>query len=176
LASVAERQVAAPSGLVCVAQVATAHGVRGALKLRCFTEDPASVAAYGAVCDAHGRELFRLRIIGQSRTGVIVKAEGIDSREAAEALRGLDLYIPRDRLPDTDTDEFYHSDLVGLAAFDAEGARCGEVVAVQNYGAGDLLEVRLDAGETILVPFTENAVPSIDLDGGRLVIVPPRLS
>src|SRR3712207_3290807 len=101
------------SGMVRVASVATAHGVRGALKLRCYTEEPESVAAYGPVFDAKGRELFRLAVIGRTKGGVIAKAEGIEDRDAAEALRGLDLYVPRDCLPEPEEDEFYVSDLVG---------------------------------------------------------------
>jgi 16S rRNA processing protein RimM len=160
--------------MVCVAQVATAHGVRGALRLRTFTEDPASVAAYGPLCDERGRELFSVRVIGAAKGGVLVKAEGVETRDDAEALRGLRLYIPRDRLPEPeDEDEFYMNDLVGLEAVDADGAVRGRVVAVQNFGAGELVEVRGPDGETFYVPFTREAVPEVDVKGGRVVIDPP---
>jgi 16S rRNA processing protein RimM len=160
--------------MVCVAQVATAHGVRGALRLRTFTEDPASVAAYGPLLDEKGRELFSVRVIGAAKGGVLVKAEGVETRDDAEALRGLRLYIPRDRLPEPeDEDEFYLSDLVGLEAVDAAGAPRGRVVTVQNFGAGDLVEVRGPDGETFYVPFTREAVPEVDVKGGRVVIAPP---
>jgi 16S rRNA processing protein RimM len=160
--------------MVCVAQVATAHGVRGALRLRTFTEDPASVAAYGPLCDEKGRELFSVRVIGAAKGGVLAKADGIETRDDAEALRGVRLFVPRDRLPEPeDEDEFYLTDLVGLEAVDAEGAVRGRVVAVQNFGAGDLVEVRGPDGETFYVPFTREAVPEVDVKGGRVVIAPP---
>ena len=164
------------AAMVCVAQVATAHGVRGALRLRTFTEDPESVAAYGPLCDAQGRELFRVAILGQAKGGVIVRAEGIEDRDAAEALRGTRLYVPRERLPEPEPDEFYHGDLVGLEAVDAEGRPRGRVVAVHNFGAGDLIELGAEGGgrgDTVLVPFTREAVPEVDLAAGRIVVVPP---
>jgi 16S rRNA processing protein RimM len=159
--------------LVCVAVVATAHGVRGALKLRCFTERPASVAAYGPVCDRRGRELLTLRVIGTTKDGVIAEASGVTSREAAERLRGTELYVPRSRLPEPDEGEFYHTDLIGLEAVDRAGRACGRVVGVANYGAGDVIEIAPDEGETLLVPFTAAAVPEVDLAHRRVVIEPP---
>jgi 16S rRNA processing protein RimM len=161
-------------GMVCVASVATAHGVRGALKLRCYTEEPESVAAYGPVFDAQGRELFHLTVIGSTKGGVIARAEGIGDRDAAEALRGLDLYVPRDRLPATDEDEFYVSDLVGMEAVGPDGSAQGRIVAVHNFGAGDLIEVQPAEGESQLVPFTREAVPDVDLAARRAVVVLPR--
>jgi 16S rRNA processing protein RimM len=164
----------APRELVCVATVATAHGVRGALKLRAWTEEPASVAAYGPVYDAEGRELFRLEVIGEARQGVIAKASGITSRDAAEALRGVDLYVPRNRLPPTGEDEFYQEDLIGLEAVDSGGTVRGRVAAVYNHGAGDVLEIQPAHGTaTLVLPFTREAVPAVDIAGGRLVIEPP---
>jgi 16S rRNA processing protein RimM len=113
-------------------------------------------------------------VIGAAKGGVLVKAEGVETRDDAEALRGLRLYIPRDRLPEPeDEDEFYLSDLVGLEAVDAAGAPRGRVVAVQNFGAGDLVEVRGPDGETFYVPFTREAVPEVDVKGRRVVIAPP---
>ena len=162
------------SGMVCVASVATAHGVRGALKLRCYTEEPESVAAYGPVFDAKGHELFRLSVIGRTKGGVIAKAEGIEDRDAAEALRGLDLYVPRERLPATEEDEFYVSDLVGMEAVDAEGAVQGRIVAVHDFGAGDLIEVQPPQGDSHLVPFTRASVPEVDLAARRAVVILPK--
>lgn len=159
--------------LVCVAVVAAAHGVRGALKLRCFTEDPASVAAYGPVCDRQGRERLTLRVIGRVKDGVLAEVAGVDSREAAERLRGTELFVPRSRLPEPAAGEFYHADLVGLEAVDRAGRSRGRIVAVANYGAGDILEIAPERGETLLLPFTEAAVPVVDLTARRLVIDPP---
>jgi 16S rRNA processing protein RimM len=159
--------------MVCVATVATAHGVRGAVKLRCYTEEPEGVAAYGPLYDAKGRELFTLTLLHRVRGGIVARIEGVDSREAAEALRGLDLYVPRDRLPPPEPEEFYHEDLVGLEAVDREGRPQGRVVGVQNYGAGDLLELRTADGGSVFVPFTHESVPEVDLGAGRVVVVLP---
>jgi len=160
--------------MVCVAAVTAAHGVRGALKLRCFTESPENVAAYGPLFDEAGRRLFELRVIGPTKGGVIVKAEGIDDRDAAEALRGLRLHVPRAKLPAAEEDEFYVEDLIGLETVDAEGHRLGRVVAVHDFGAGDILEYETNRG-TELVPFLRAHVPAVDLEAGRIVVDPPRV-
>jgi 16S rRNA processing protein RimM len=159
--------------MVCLAQVAAPHGVRGAVKLRCFTEEPRNVAAYGPLCDELGRELFRVRVVSETPGGVVAQPDGIADRDAAQALRGLRLYVPRARLPEPEPDEFYHEDLVGLAARDARGEPLGRVVAVFDFGAGDLLELETVTGERLMVPFTRAAVPEIDLAGGYVVVVPP---
>ncbi len=156
--------------MVCVAQIGAAHGVRGAFRVRCFTELPESVAAYGPLCAADGRVLFELEIVGSTKGGVIARAPGIADRDAAEALRGTRLYVPRSRLPEPDEEEFYHEDLVGLVARDRTGSELGRVAAVHNYGAGDILEIATTAGASELVPFTRAAVPVIDLARGFLTI------
>jgi 16S rRNA processing protein RimM len=161
------------AAMVCVAQVATAHGVRGALKLRCFTEAPDGAAAYGPLCDERGRELFSVRVVGRAPGGVIAEVEGIRDRDAALALRGTRLYVPRERLPEPEEGEFYHEDLVGLAARTPEGEPLGRVTAVHDFGAGELLEVELASGGSELVPFTHEAVPDIDLAGGHVTVVLP---
>ena len=159
--------------LVCVAEVATAHGVRGALKLRCFTERPESVAAYGPLLDAQGRELLRPRVIGRWRGGVVVVSENIRDRDAAEALRGRKLYVPRRALPPAGEEEYYHADLLGLRAVGTGGGELGEVLAVHEFGAGTLLEIGHDRRDSVLVPFTREAVPEIHLERGYLVVEPP---
>jgi 16S rRNA processing protein RimM len=155
---------------VCVAAVATAHGVRGALKLRCFTERPEDVAAYGPLYDSRGNRLFDLSIVGPAKGGVIVKAAGVGDREAAEALRGTELFVPRSALPEPDDDEFYYNDLEGLDVVDADGARIGVVKRVFNHGAGDLIEVESDQGQLRIFPFDKASVPVIDLDNRRLQV------
>ncbi len=158
------------SSLVCVAEVASPHGVRGAFKLRCFTETPEGALAYGPLLDEQGRELFRPRLIGHWRQGVIVRAAQITDRGAAERLRGRRLHVPRAALPPTAPDEFYHHDLIGLAVYDEAGAARGEVLAVHDFGAGTLLEVGADRRRSVLIPFTREAVPGIDLQEGRVTI------
>jgi 16S rRNA processing protein RimM len=165
--------MAARADLVCIAAVAAPHGVRGALRLRCFTADPASVAAYGPLHDRDGKELFAVRVIGRAKDGVIVAAAGITSRDQAEALRGRELYIPRAALPEPGEDEFYYTDLIGLAAVDPQGRPLGKVSAVANHGAGDVIEIARPDGPSLLVPFTRAVVPQVDLAGGRIVVAPP---
>jgi 16S rRNA processing protein RimM len=158
---------------VCVAAVATAHGVQGALKLRTFTERPEDVAAYGPVYDRRGERLFELRIVGRASGGVIVRAPGIEDRDAALALRGRELFVPRRALPELGADEFYVSDLQGLAVVRPGGGRLGVVRAVQNYGAGDVLEIIADDGRSLALPFDRATVPKIDLAQGCVVVAPP---
>ena len=158
---------------MCVAAVATAHGIRGALKLRCFTERPEDAVAYGPVYDQHGKRLFDLRMIGRSRGGILVEAEGIADRNAAEALRGMELFVPRTALPDLGPEEFYHTDLEGLDVLHADGARLGVVRALANFGAGDILEVMAEDGRTMALPFDQETVRTVDLAAGRLVVAPP---
>jgi 16S rRNA processing protein RimM len=161
------------SDWVCVAAVATAHGIRGALKLRCFTERPEDAAAYGPVYDKHGNQLFEIKVIGKSRGGILVEAEGIADRNAAEALRGAELFVPRAVLPALDPDEFYHSDLEGLHVLRRDGSRLGVVRALSNFGAGDVLEVLAEDGRTVALPFDRETVPTVDLAAGCVVVEPP---
>ena len=156
---------------MCVAAVAAAHGIKGALKLKSFTERPEDVAAYGPLFDRKGKHLFTLTVVGPAKGGVIAKADGIDDRDAAEALRGIELFVPRDVLPDTDEDEFYVHDLEGLDVFEAGGGRLGVVKQVVNHGAGDLLEIADDDGRLRILPFDKASVPVIDLEKGRLDVV-----
>lgn len=163
----------AASKLVCVAVVTAAHGVRGAFRLKTFTVEPEGVAAYGPVLDDQGAVLFPLRIVGPAQGGVIVTAPGIADRDAAEALRGMRLHVPRERLPKPDAEEFYHQDLVGLLAVGEAGEVLGRVSAVHNFGAGDVLELAADGGRSEVLPFTREVVPEIDVTGGRLVVRRP---
>ena len=159
--------------MVCVAAVVSAHGVQGALKLKSFTELPESCTSYGPLCDESGRELFELRVIGVTAEGLIARASGIEDRDAAAGLRGRRLYVPRSSLPKVEDEEFYHADLIGLRAFDPTGNMIGQVVAVENFGAGDLLEIGREGEVPLLVPFTHAVVPAIDLAAGRLELVVP---
>lgn len=165
-----------PPKLVCVAAVATAHGVRGALKLKCFTEDPASVAAYGPLLDEQGRELFSVRVLAPAKGGVIVAAEGIGDRDAAEALKGLRLYVPRERLPEPEDDAFYYEDLIGLAVQDTGGTDLGKVIAVHDFGAGEVLECARPDGTSDMIAFTRALVPEVDLEAGRITVRPEALA
>lgn len=161
---------------VCLGVVGSPHGVRGAVRIKSFTADPVAIADYGALEDKSGTRHFTLKVVGSAKGDgmVIAKLSGIGDRDRAEALRGLRLYAPRAVLPATsDEDEFYHADLVGLAALLEDGTRLGTVIAVHDFGAGDMLEIERDSGQPVLVPFTRAAVPVVDLAGRRVVLDPP---
>lgn len=161
--------------LVCLGQIGGAHGVRGLVKVRSFTAEPEGLVAYGPLTDATGSRTFDLALLSAQKGQFLARLAGVDDRNAAEALAGTRLYVLRDRLPPPQEDEFYHADLIGLAAADPAGEPLGRVVAVHDFGAGDVLEVATASGEpaTILLPFTRAVVPAIDFAAGRLVIVPP---
>ena len=159
---------------VCLGQILGAHGLAGEVQLRTFTDTPEDIASYGPLQDESGARSFEILKLRSAKKGPVARLKGVDGREAAEALKGVELYVERDRLPEPETGEWYHADLVGLAVEDADGKRLGRVVAVQNFGAEDLLEIKPDTGgQTLLVPFRRSTVPEVDLDGGRLVIAPP---
>jgi 16S rRNA processing protein RimM len=159
---------------VCLGQIGAAHGVRGEVRLRSFTADPAAIANYGPL-ESEGGRVFEIKTLRPAKEHFVATLAGIVDRDAAERLVNVKLYVPRDRLPPpTEPDEFYHADLVGLAAVDSDGRKLGTVIAVHNFGAGDLIEVRPDDGnKTQLVPFDEANVPRVDLASGKIVIDPP---
>ena len=158
---------------VCIAQIGAAHGVRGEVRLRAFTEDPLSVRRYGPLETEDGRR-FEIEAVRPAKDMLVARLKGISDREAAERLTNLRLYVARDRLPRPADGEFYHADLIGLAATTADGAPFGTVKAVHNFGAGDLLEIEPAAGgATVMLPFNETAVPVVDVAAGRVVIEPP---
>src|SRR3954454_5408714 len=161
------------SARVCIAQIGAAHGVRGEVRLKPFTEDPLSVTRYGALEAEDGRR-FEIEAARPAKDMLVVRLKGVADRSAAEALTNLRLYVGREKLPQPEADEFYHADLVGLSAETASGEAFGVVKAVHNFGAGDLLEIEPAAGgATLMLPFTETTVPAIDLGGRKLVVAPP---
>jgi len=162
-------------GRVCLGIVGAPHGVRGAVRIKTFTDEPAAISRYGALEDESGDRRFTLRVIGSAKgDGIVVaRISGVADRDRAEALRGLRLYASRAVLPPTEEDEFYHADLVGLAAVLSDGTQIGRIVAVHDFGAGDVIEVARDHGQPVVVPFTRAAVPVVDIAGGRVVLDPP---
>ena len=159
---------------VCIAQIGAAHGVRGELRLKPFTEDPLSVTRYGPLETEDGKRRFEIETARPAKDMLVVRLKGVADREAAERLTNLRLYVARDRLPKPAEDEFYYADLIGLAAVTADGTPFGTVKTLHNFGAGDLLEIEpASGGNTLLLPFTEAVVPVIDIAGGRVVIAPP---
>jgi 16S rRNA processing protein RimM len=165
--------VAAPDPKICVGVVVGAQGIKGAVRIKPFTETPEGIAAYGPVTDEQGGRRYEVRIVGQGRGVVTAQLSGIADRGAAEALKGLRLYVPRSALPAPEAEEFYHADLVGLRAELRDGRAAGRVTAVHDHGAGAYLEITGAGGRPLILPFTRRAVPVVDLAGGRLVIDPP---
>jgi 16S rRNA processing protein RimM len=155
--------------LICIGAVAGAHGVRGLVRIKSFTERPEAVAAYGPVADDRGRS-YCIEVKGPAKGGVLAALTGVSDRDAAEALRGRRLYVPREAMPPPDADEYYHADLIGLAAVREDGRALGEVVAVHEHGSAPVLEVRLSEAESRLIPFTREAVPEVDLTAKRLTV------
>jgi 16S rRNA processing protein RimM len=162
-----------PARRVCVAIVTGAHGVKGAVRLKSFTADPADVARYGPLEDESGERHFALSLVGAGKGVLLARLAGIADRNQAEALRGLRLYLRRAALPPTADDEYYHADLIGLDARLTDGGVLGRVRAVHDFGAGDTLEIERAGGPPIMVPFTRAVVPVVDLEAGRLMIDPP---
>ena len=158
---------------ICVARIGAAHGVRGAVKLWTFTEDPLAVQQYGPLATKDGTRQFEVTHAREANGHLVATLKGIATREEAERLNGVELYIARDQLPETDEDEYYHADLIGLAAVTADDAPIGRVIAIHNFGAGDIIEIAPSDGATMLLPFTNAVVPTVDLAGGRVVIELP---
>jgi len=159
---------------VCIAQIGAAHGVRGEVRLKAFTEDPLSVARYGALETEDGKRHFEIEAVRPAKDMLVARLKGIADRDAAERLTNLKLYVAREKLPKPAEDEFYHADLVGLAAMKANGEAVGTVKAVHNFGAGDLIEIEpAGGGASVLWPFDETTVPVVDLAGGKIVVEPP---
>lgn len=159
---------------VCVGAIAGAFGVRGEVRLKSFCALPEDIAAYGPLWSEDGARHFEVMVTGQVKNGLSARLSGVATKEQADALRGVRLYAPRDALPNLPDDEYYHADLIGLEVTDTGGAVLGRVQAVLNHGAGDLLEVQGPGlTTTVLVPFTLEIVPTVDLAAGRIVADPP---
>ena len=159
---------------ICVARIGAAHGVRGAVKLWTFTEDPMAVTQYGPLATKDGARKFEVAHAREAKGHLVATLKGVATREEAERLNGLELYIPRSKLPATDADEYYHADLIGLSAVNAAFEPIGRVTAIHNFGAGDIIEIAPAHGATMLLPFSNAVVPTVDLAAGRVVIELPR--
>jgi 16S rRNA processing protein RimM len=158
---------------ICIARIGAAHGVRGAVKLWTFTEDPLAVKQYGPLLTKDGARSFEVASAREAKGHLVATLKGVATREEAERLNGLELYIAREKLPATEEDEYYHADLIGLAAVSATDEPLGRVTAIHNFGAGDIIEIAPPHGATMLLPFTHAVVPMVDLEGGRVVIELP---
>jgi len=156
---------------VCVAQIGAPHGIRGEVRLRSFIEDPMALAHYGALEAEDGSRALTLEVLRPAKNSLVARFAGVTDRKAAAELRNVKLYIPRARLPEPEDETYYHGDLIGLAVVDPDGAAVGTICGVQNFGAGDLLEIApASGGPSVLLPFTKALVPAVDIPGGRIVV------
>ena len=160
-----------PRDMVLVGRITGAHGIRGEVKLRSFTAEPAAIASYSPLETAAGAEIGILRVRTQ-KDGFIAVLKGVTDRNAAEALRGTELFVPRQRLPQADEGEVYVHDLIGLPVLLADGSKLGEIVDVADYGAGDLIDVKVEGrADTVLIPFAGQFV--LQADGDKVVVELP---
>lgn len=162
-----------PENPIQLAVIGAAHGIRGEVRVKTFTDDPLAIADYGLLYDGQGKayEVLEAR---SAKTVVVVRFKGVNDRNAAEALNGTELFIDRSQLPDDelDEDEFFQTDLIGLEALDADGKSYGVVSALFDFGGGDLIELSLKGKRPMLIPFTEAAVPEIDFEKGTIRVDP----
>jgi 16S rRNA processing protein RimM len=163
------------SKLILVGRVAGGFGVRGEVRVTAYTQDPLALLRYKALKREDGSPGLTLQSARAVKGAIIARAKEVATKEAADALRGLRLYVSREALPATeDEDEFYQADLIGLEAVTPDGVTLGRVKAIHDFGAGDILELDPGGGKpTSLLPFTREAVPTVDVAAGRLVAIPP---
>ena len=162
------------AALIYVAKIGAAHGVRGEVKLWPFTEDPLAVLNYGPLTTKDGARQFEVLRAREAKDHLVATLKGVTTRDDAARINGIELYIPRDRLPDTEDGEYYHADLIGLRAIDAQQQDIGKVVAIYNFGAGDIIEIAPPRGPSLLLPFTNAVVPTVDVAAGHVVVDLPQ--
>lgn len=162
------------SKLVAMGVIGGAHGIRGEVKLRSFAEDPKDITAYGALTDAQGK-IYKITVTGGTKDALIARVEGVADRNQAELLRNIELFVPRSALPKTASGEYYHEDLAGLAVVTESGEAYGTIAGVHNFGAGPVLVVRRSSGDEDYLPFSRKIFPSIDIEAGKAVIIPPEI-
>lgn len=159
---------------ICVGSIGGAYGVQGDVRIKSFCAEPTAIADYGPLFSEDGKHAFSLTLLRPIKNGFSVRIDGVATKEQADALKGAKLYVSRDALPALPDDEYYHTDLVGLTVLDTGGTELGKVHAVHNHGASDVLEIKLPGSSaTALLPFTLDAVPTVDLASGRIIADPP---
>jgi 16S rRNA processing protein RimM len=158
---------------ICVGMITGAHGVRGLLRLRSFTEDPETIMAYDELTDEDGKKSFAITIKSAAKDFFIAEMDGVKTKEAADALRNTKLYVSRKDLPKTGKREYYEADLIGLAVQDKKGGDHGKVLAIHNHGAGTFLEIGKGKSDSFMLPFTDAYVPEVDIKAGQVVVDVP---
>lgn len=160
--------------LILLGHVAGAHGIRGEVLVKTYTGAPADIAAYGPLTDATGTKSYKLKVVRVTPKGVIARVQGVADRNAAEALKGTALHVARAAMGEPQAGEYYYSDLIGLAAVSPDGAAIGTIKAVENFGAGDLLEIAFaGSGKTEFIAFTDANVPTVDIAACRVIVIIP---
>ncbi len=161
---------------ILLGRIGAPHGLKGEVVVQSFAAEPLDLKAYGPLTDENGVKQVHIKSLRVAGKGLIARLKDVEDRTAAEALRGTELYVERARLKKPKPDEFYLADLIGLAALTPDGTAIGTVVDVPNYGAGDLLEIKpVAGGETLLVLFTKEFVPTVDIAAGKVEVVMPVL-
>lgn len=160
-----------PAALVALGRIGRPHGVRGLVWARTYTERPEDIAAYGPLVTGDGRSL-EVTVERVKGTDAVLRIRGVADRDAVAALTGREVFVPRSALPEAAADEYYHHDLVGLAAVTVAGEALGHVVAVHDFGAGTVVEIGSDGQGGVFVPFNADAVPEVNIAAGRLVVEP----
>lgn len=159
---------------IAIGRIGAAHGIRGEVRIKTYGEDPLAIADYGPLQNADGSASYEIVSARLQKSMVVARLKGISDRTAAEKLNGVELFVSRDQLGETDDeDEFYHTDLIGLEACDPQGAPVGKIVAVPNFGASDLLEIAPKGAKSFYLPFTRDFVPEIDFDAGKVTVIVP---
>ncbi|MGB0901794.1 ribosome maturation factor RimM [Halocynthiibacter sp.] len=158
---------------ICVGAIGGSFGVRGEVRLKSFCAEPDAILDYQPLIAENSGKSMLITLTGTTKNGFTARISGVDTKEDADALRGVRLMADRSRLPGLPDDEYYYSDLIGLAVLDTGGTRLGIVKDVRNHGASDILEVQTQGSETVMLPFTEAAVPTVDLNSGRIIADPP---
>ncbi|MBO6902915.1 MAG: ribosome maturation factor RimM [Rhizobiaceae bacterium] len=157
-----------PENPVQMAVIGAPHGIKGELRVKTYTGDPLALGDYGPLFTADGQQLD-IADIRPAKNVVVVRFRQVSSRDKAEALNGVALFVDRAQLPDDlDDDEFYHADLIGLAVRDTNDEMLGRIIAFHDFGGGDIMEIERSAGGTVLIPFTRDAVPTVDLKAGSV--------
>ncbi|MEO0911823.1 MAG: ribosome maturation factor RimM [Pseudomonadota bacterium] len=159
--------------LICVGAIAGAFGVRGEVRLKSFCADPEAIEEYAPLTTEDGQRSFTIKITRPIKNGLAARLGGITTKEQGDSLKGTRLYAPRERLPALPDDEFYHADLIGLDVFDTGGTSLGRIRSVYDHGAGDILEIQRPGAQPLLLPFTREAVPTVDLTTRRVIADPP---
>ncbi len=177
--------------LVCVGVISAVHGIKGQVKISTFTQNPEDITTYGRLFDKNGKPLFEIKNFKLTPKAMIVRLSGIDTRNQAEQLKGTELFIQRETLPQPDEEEFYYSDLTGLNVQFRNGTHYGTVKSIQNFGAGDLVEILPDPSmvttksgkkakpsgkiETVFYNFTKEVFPQINISEGYITLLPPKM-